>query len=218
MRGVVTLLLLLWPLSVLAQEYQISDGPMPDDDFYRMVACGAPLNGPCESPFVRWAQPRVRVAFEPIPLSYPRALADEMSRVLDLSISQINGTAPGIRLQRVAKSQPAEIRLFLSPIREGDVIRGTGVPDVDGIPIGAAMVYVWWDGQRRIEDAVIVFASDIPLSQAGPIMLEELTQSLGLMTDIRNPYYESRSVFSEDSNAVQKLGAQDRMALRRHYP
>jgi hypothetical protein len=25
-------------------------------------------------------------------------------------------------------------------------------------------------------------------------------------------------VFSEDSNTVQKLGVQDRMALRRHYP
>ena len=41
---------------------------------------------------------------------------------------------------------------------------------------------------------------------------------MGLMTDIRNPYYETRSVFSEDSNTVQKLGVQDRMALRRHYP
>ena len=49
-------------------------------------------------------------------------------------------------------------------------------------------------------------------------MLEELTQSMGLMTDIRNPYYETRSVFSEDSNSVVKLGEQDREALRLHYP
>jgi hypothetical protein len=49
-------------------------------------------------------------------------------------------------------------------------------------------------------------------------MIEELSQAMGLMTDIRNPYYETQSVFSEDSNSVQKLGEQDREALRRHYP
>nr|WP_275450658.1 DUF2927 domain-containing protein [Octadecabacter antarcticus] len=66
-------------------------------------------------------------------------------------------------------------------------------------------------------DAAIVFAADIPVDQAGPIMLEELTQAMGLMTDIRNPYYETRSVFSEDSNTVAKLGVQDSAALRFQY-
>ncbi|MDA9208487.1 DUF2927 domain-containing protein, partial [Octadecabacter sp.] len=85
-------------------------------------------------------------------------------------------------------------------------------------PIGAAHVQIFWDDDHNITEAAIVFAADIPIDQAGPIMLEELTQSMGLMTDIRNPYYETRSVFSEDSNSVQKLGVQDRAALARHYP
>jgi hypothetical protein len=38
------------------------------------------------------------------------------------------------------------------------------------------------------------------------------------MTDIRNPAYDGVSVFSEDSNAVLRLGPRDKEALRRHYP
>lgn len=48
-------------------------------------------------------------------------------------------------------------------------------------------------------------------------MLEELTQAMGLMTDIRNPYYDETSVFSQDTNASTELGEQDIMALKRHY-
>ncbi len=38
------------------------------------------------------------------------------------------------------------------------------------------------------------------------------------MTDIRNPYYETRSIFSQDSNSQKQLGAQDKYALLQHYP
>jgi hypothetical protein len=41
---------------------------------------------------------------------------------------------------------------------------------------------------------------------------------MGLWTDIGGPYYESRSIFSESSNSLVRLGEQDLMALRRHYP
>ena len=61
-------------------------------------------------------------------------------------------------------------------------------------------------------------ADDLPPGDVAPVVLEELTQAMGLMTDIRNPAYEGVSVFSEDSNAVLRLGAQDKEALRRHYP
>jgi len=158
------------------------------------------------------------VAFEPIVPAYPTDLARAFNRALDTSISQINSAAPGLDLRRVAKFQSAHVRLFLQPIRSGDAVRGTGYPELDGTPIGAALVQVYWDDDLKLTEALIVFAGDIPLNQAGPIMLEELTQAMGLMTDIRNPYYETRSVFSEDSNSVAKLGVQDRAALRLHYP
>ena len=49
-------------------------------------------------------------------------------------------------------------------------------------------------------------------------MLEELTQCMGLWTDIGGSFYQSRSIFSETSNSRTRLGEQDIMALRRHYP
>lgn len=201
-----------------AQEYIVTDGPLSDRNFYRLVSCAAPPDGPCNDTAVRWNQSVVTVSFAPIPSGYPADLAREFSRALDRSIVQINASAPGLNLRRVSKSDAPDVRLFLQPIVSGDAIRGTGFPDMDGHPIGAALVQVYWDQDLNITDATIVFAMNIPIPQAAPIMLEELSQAMGLMTDIRNPFYEMRSVFSEDSNSVAKLGAQDRDALRRHYP
>lgn len=200
-----------------AQEYIVTNGPLSDRDFYRLVSCAAPIGGSCNEELVRWEKPRVAVTFAPIPTAYPVELAQELNRALDVSIAQINSAAPDLNLYRVSKSQPADIKIFLQTIRAGDGIRATGYPEMDGIPIGAAQVQIFWDGNLHLTEAAIVFAMDIPLNQAGPIMIEELTQAMGLMTDIRNPYYNTRSVFSEDSNSVQKLGVQDRAALRRHY-
>lgn len=201
-----------------AQEYIRTDGPLADDDFYRLVSCAAPPGQMCSGAAARWDKPVIRVGMALVPPAYPARLGQEMSKALDRAIAQINGTTPALNLKRVNKDEAMDITIHLQPIRAGDLIRGTGRPEMDGVPIGAALVQIWWEAGYVITDAVIVLAADIPRSQAGPILLEELTQAMGLMTDIRNPYYDTRSVFSEDSNSVAKLGAQDRMALRRHYP
>lgn len=201
-----------------AQEYIVTDGPLSDAEFYYLVACAARPGEGCNAPLVRWDPASVTVSFAPIPASYPADLARMLDQALTDAVSQINGAAPGLSLRRVSKSAQPDIRIFLQPIRAGDPISGTGYPDMDGTPIGAAQVQIFWDADHVLTEGVIVFAADIPLNQAGPIMIEELTQAMGLMTDIRNPYYEPRSVFSEDSNSVAKLGAQDRRALQFHYP
>lgn len=216
--GITYLGLSLLPQSVAAQEYIVTQGPLSDQDFYNLVSCAAAPGEPCAMPRVAWAEQPVFVRFAPVPVTYPGALAAEFDRQLDRAISQINGAAPRLDLRRVSKGQPAHITLFLQPIRAGDQITGTGFAALDGVPIGAAQVQIWWDDNFHLTEAAVVFAADIPLEQAGPIMIEELTQAMGLMTDIRNPYYETRSVFSEDSNSVAKLGAQDRIALSLHYP
>ena len=203
---------------VAGQEYIVTDGRLSDVDFHRLVACAARSGQSCEGPMVRWTKSRVSVTFAPIPVGYPADLSRELDRALETAVAQINAAARGVNLRRVSKSQPADIKLFLKPIHVGDAIRPTGFSEMDSVPIGAAQVQIYWDESRSLTQAAIVFASDIPLDQAGPILLEELTQSMGLMTDIRNPYYETRSVFSEDSNSVAKLGVQDRAALRLHYP
>jgi hypothetical protein len=212
------LLALLLATPLAAQEYVVTDGPLTDGEFYSLVSCAALPGQGCNEPIIRWDPPVITVTLAPIPQTYPVDLAMEISRSLDTTITQINADDPGLSLRRVSKSQPAHILLYLQAIRAGDAIRGTGYPEMDGIPIGAAQIQVFWGGDQSLTDAAIVFAADIPIDQAGPIMLEELTQAMGLITDTRNSYYETRPVFSEDSNTVTKLGVQDREASRFHYP
>lgn len=209
----------MFALSVpaMAQEFVVTDGPLSDRDFYRLVSCAAPPGGRCGESVVRWDR-RVTVKFAPIPNAYPTDLAQEMDRALDNAIAQIRSAAPGLTLQRVPKSHKSDITIFLQAIQVGDPVRPNGYSEMVGVPIGAALVQIYWDPDLTLTEAAIVFAADIPLNQVQSVMVEELAQAMGLMTDIRNPYYETRSVFSEDSNSVQKLGEQDRMALRRHYP
>ena len=214
-------LLLAGPVPAVAQEFIVTSGRLSDRDFYNLVSCAAEPGQPCQGPVVRWSPQDAQdltVAFAPRPGPFPSGLAIEFDRALDNAIWQISSAAPGLTLRRARKDEVADITLYLLPIREGDPIRGTPHRELEGVPIGAAIVQIWWDARLHITDSAIVFASDIPQYEVLPIMLEELTQAMGLMTDIRNPYYETRSVFSEDSNSVHKLGEQDRMVLRRHYP
>ena len=66
--------------------------------------------------------------------------------------------------------------------------------------------------------SVIIFTTGLEKRAFERVMLEEITQGLGLMTDKGGPYYQSRSIFSQSSNALTKLGKRDIIALGRHYP
>ncbi|MBM1221578.1 hypothetical protein JQU17_11795 [Ponticoccus sp. SC2-23] len=202
-------------------DFVACDGPLSDDDFYRLVACRAPPGKPCREDFVRWAPEAaqaLRIGFAPVSSGYPAVLRDQLYYGLGLAIGSINRI--GADLHLIAEDDPErqDITIHLISSREGEPISGTGNYEMDGFVIGAALVHISWDASKHITDATIAMAADIPLSNAYPVLLEEVTQSLGLMTDIRNPYYETTSVFSEDSNLVRKHGPQDRMAILRHYP
>lgn len=219
-RPLLALLLLAGPALAQGADFVEARGKLSPLDFYRLVSCAAPPGGPCGVEPVRWPPARardLRVALAPAPPGFPRDLARAMSAALDAAIGEINGAGAALRLARAPKGEGAPITVHLAAVGEGEAIRGTGVEDVDGEVIGAALVTVWWD-DAGLSEAAIVLARDLPLREAGPVMLEELAQAMGLMTDIRNPLYEGVSVFSEDSNEAAKLSAQDRDALRRHYP
>jgi hypothetical protein len=64
----------------------------------------------------------------------------------------------------------------------------------------------------------VVFSTRLHISHYESAMIEEITQALGLLTDIRTPVYEGVSVFSQDSNAAKDFGPQDIYTLLRHYP
>jgi len=208
-------------MAAAQEDFLVTEGKLSSEDFYRLVACRALPGGPCTVEPVRWPPGRARdltVGFAPVTGGYPPEMVRRMAAAVDHAIREINDAGAALHLRRAAKGDVPDILFHLAPIHEGDAIEGTGVLGVDGQVIGAALVTVWWDDRLDLTQAVIVMAEDLPNSDVAPVVLEELTQAMGLMTDIRNPFYEGLSVFSEDSNAVIHLGPQDREALRLHYP
>ena len=222
-RALLLLALLAAGPAAWAQEvdYLVTDGKLSSDDFYRLVACRALPGGPCTVEPVRWSPEKARdlkVGMAPPPPGYPPDMAARMSQALDHAIGEINSAGAALRLRRAGKGEKPDITLHLATVHEGDAIEGTGVWGVDGQVIGAALVTVWWNAGQDLTEAVIVMADNLPPGDVTPVVLEEMTQAMGLMTDIRNPTYDGVSVFSEDSNRVLRLGPQDKEALRRHYP
>ncbi|WP_343079766.1 DUF2927 domain-containing protein [Ostreiculturibacter nitratireducens] len=204
-----------------ALDWVSANGPLTDRDFYRLVSCGAKPGGPCREALVKWPAKKVgdlTISIYRVAEGYPRRLSRSASAALDATVAEINRAGSAVRLRRLRDGEFADIRVFLLDLREGDTITGTGLRPLDGETIEAARVQVWWNGRRQIVDAAVVFASDVNRADIRSIMLEETTQALGFLTDIRDPWYNSRSVFSEDSNSVTSLGEQDMMVLRRHYP
>lgn len=216
-------LLAAWgaPLPAEQVDYLVTQGKLSFEDFYRLVSCRALPGGPCTVEPVRWPPRKaldLAVGFASLPPGYPEGTAGRMVAAVDHAIAEINAAGAALHLRRAKAGEVPDITVHLAPVDEGDVIEGTGVRGVDGQEIGAALVTVWWDEGQDLTDAVVVLAEDLPAADMGPVVLEELTQAMGLMTDIRNPFYEELSVFSEDSNRVTRLGPQDQEALRRHYP
>lgn len=223
MRRVLLAALLAWgqPLAAQEADYLETDGKLSSEDFYRLVSCRALPGGPCTADPVRWSPDRARdlaVGFAPVAPGASEEAVRRAVAAVDHAIAEINAAGSALRLRRAAKTEKPDILIHLAPVAEGELIEGTGVSGVDGQEIGAALVTVWWDERQDLTEAVIVLAADMPPADVGPVVLEEMTQAMGLMTDIRNPAYEELSVFSEDSNRVTRLGPQDREALRRHYP
>lgn len=217
MRRWGVLLALLLAAPAVAEDFVSSKGVLGDADFYRLVTCGRAPGGQCRTAPKRWPEPlsqdltvTLLPAIEPV---LP-ARAAQVDAALDTAIAQINGVGAGITLRRVPDNTPALIRLSIrSPATMALIADGRGA---EGIPAG--MVMFTPPSPDRITGATILISSDVPLLQAKSVVLEELTQSLGLMYDIDNPDYDRRSIFSQRRNTVTVLTEQDATALRLHYP
>ena len=134
---------------------------------------------------------------------------------LENAIAQINAVGSNIRLAP-SRSRP-DIQIFLTAdrgVRKHRMLRDMENGHLTR-SIGLARVFY---ENYRINEALIVVAVRKNQRELHSVMLEEVVQSLGLVNDIRNPYYRSRSIFSETSNETLELRDQDATALRLHYP
>ena len=217
---VLTLILLCMCLAprLEAQEYVSVSDLIPDEDFYRLVACAAPPGGACAKPMIRWPEARrlqLRVGIAEIAAGFPNYKLDLIDRAIDDAIAEINASGAALRLSRAYEGE-VDIPVYLVDAPQGGTIDGTSVAELDGAPIAIARV-VLRSRSREIQAAAIAISRDIRRREIASVVLEELVQAMGLPTDIDSPAY-SRSIFSETGNSTVWLRGQDAAALRRHYP
>ena len=215
------LALILAARAATAQEFITTNSSLSDTDFYRLVSCAAPLGGACQKELVRWSPADaqdVSIGIVQIEDGYPQVAAQLVSDALESTISELNASDANLTVTLSDKGIKPDIGIHLLTIVEGDLIRHTGLHPLDGAVIQAAKTQLWWRYDFSLIEGAIVFGKDIDPADLPSIMLEEVTQSMGLLTDIGGPFYQNRSVFSESSNQLTALGPQDVMALRRHYP
>lgn len=206
-------------LVACAQEFIETAGPLDDDAYYKLLACAAPPGGACQKPEVRWAvSGPLRVAIRRIDPAYLGGKKLRANAAMTRALQELNKAELGLSLVEVDPSQSAEIEVFFLDLERGEAIEGTGIKGVDGSKLGGASTRVLFDSKTgTIQRVAIIFSTTLQIRAYESVMLEELAQALGLMTDIKNPYYDERSIFSQDANALKQLGAQDIMALKRHY-
>ena len=200
-----------------AQDDVRARGPLGDADFYRLVACGRPPGGHCRIPMRRWPPDlatALTVAKLPDIEPVSPVIAAQIAQALDKAISEINGVGAGLHLTRLPDNSPAAIRLQIRSPRSMAI--ASGITSRRDRPAGMVIFVPF--APDRISGASIMIASDIGLRETNSVVLEELTQSLGLPFDISDKAYTRRSIFAQDSNAVTRLTGQDAAAIRLHYP
>jgi hypothetical protein len=202
----------------LAQETDgvASTGLLADEDFFRLVTCGAEPGGRCRSPGPRWRKPELSltVAMDDAPV--PPDFEARLQAAIDSAVTQINAAGAGIAIV------PADRRSADITIRPTDLAEGTQLNEVPGFSgrgiMGVGYMTLWWDDSLRITEAVILISTSITDEDLTSVMLEEITQSLGILYDIENPAYEGISILSQTSNATTTIEGQDAALLRWLYP
>ncbi len=217
-RLAVSLCLLATALSaeVPVSDGVAADGPLPDEAFFRLVTCGAPPGGPCRKPILRWGKPRLTLTVaagdEPPPEGFEARLAD----AIDNALAEINAAGTGLMIV-LADSDKADITVRVTSLGEGAILTETAGFSGEGV-MGVGYMTVWSDDQDRITEAVILISTTIADADMKSVVLEEITQSLGVLYDIENPWYEGVSILSQTSNETVAIEGQDAALLRWLYP
>ncbi len=206
------------PFLAAAQEFVETNGTLNDTDFYRLVSCAAPPEGLCQKKRLHWPQgATLRVSLEKLDRVFLGGKQKRARAALVRALQHLNNVDMNLSLVQVSPGSTADIHIYFINTNGSSPISGTNIPGVDGQTVHGARVSVWAQN-GVISRGTIIFGTRLHIRSYESAMLEELTQALGLLTDIRNPTYDAISIFSQDSNASKTLGPQDVRALQQHYP
>ena len=199
-----------------AQDFVESSGPLEDAAFYRLVACAAPQDQPCAKPFYKWEKTELTIGIVARGDAFLGGKQKRADAALVRALQHL-GEVPMALILRQSTQAP-DITIHLLDIPRSETISMGAAHVLDGLTMANAITALDVTGST-INAAAIALSSTLSIGQYESVMLEEITQALGLITDIRNPYYNTRSILSQDAdNSLKTLGIQDRMALILHYP
>lgn len=146
----------------------------------------------------------------------PAGFEARLLAAIDHALVQINSAEAGIHLTFEPHNK-ADITVRATDIAEGQQL--DDIPHFSGSgTMGVGYMTVWSDENNLITEAVILISTAITDQDLTSVMLEEMTQSLGILYDIENPAYEGVSILSQTSNATTTIEGQDAALLRWLYP
>lgn len=211
-------LLLAAPVAtaVRATDGVAAGGILSDDDFFRLVTCGARPGGPCRGEAPRWGKRKITLAVADDDEPLPEGFEARLDKAINHALAQINGAGAGIRIVRT-NARSADITVHATHLTEG-----TRLGEVPGFStsgtMGVGYMTLWWGDNLKIDEASVLISTRISRQDMTSVVLEEITQSLGLLYDIDGRAYHGVSILSQTSNATTTIEGQDAMALRRLYP
>ena len=166
---------------------------------------------------IHWPKSIVTIAIVEVDARLSERRRSISNFALQNAINEINKAGSGVRLVQSTKGAVPDIEVYLTADTQvGKHALAKSISRALGKrPIGAARIFF---EDYKINKALIIIAASDRKREVSSVMLEEVIQSLGLPTDIRNSYYRGRSVFSETGSRVTKIQGQDAKALLQHYP
>jgi hypothetical protein len=212
--GLILALITAAPLH--AADYVVSKGRLSNSDFYRLVACGAPVGGACQKSLKAWPRHKrqaLRIGLVGIDGPAPRYREMVIRDALRHTIKTVNSKPLGVKL--VLDDANPDIKVYIDYQKPGLPI-SVGDPSLDGTINYGAKVRVWYRF-RNIKKVTIVLSNGVSNPDMKSVMLEEVVQGFGLLSDISNPAYVGKSIFDQHKNAVTMLEGQDLWAIRKHH-
>lgn len=203
-------------LPAAAQDFVDTNGLLSDEAFYRLVACAAPPNEECAKPFYKWEKTNITIGITQRDRAFLGGKLKRAQAALVRATQHLNAVDMNVTL--ISTQAAPDITIHLLDIAREQEITTSTAPLLNGRTMANAITALDVDGDT-ITGAAIGFSNTMTIRQYESVMLEEITQGLGLITDIQNPYYRTRSILSQNAdNSLKTLGIQDTMALIRHYP
>lgn len=217
-----SVLLVSWTGHSMAGDFSKSNGPLSDTAFYYSVFCKAQTKAKCQSDIPRWTKykrRKLKVAIVGIQPGFSNAKAQQIERAITRAITELNSIGADFKLFKAPKSKArrADIQIILLNTNKGQQAKNAGLAFQNRVVQRAMAIPVVL--RSTILQSHIAVSKNIRTEFINRVILEEITQSLGPRWDVLNPYYQTRSIFSQISDPkVDRLSAQDRRVIKIHYP